>query len=71
MNVQFEEMIDRLLEKEYHVIDILPDQVKDCRGQYFAADEFFRTPERLRPLRSRFANIIVKLNCYYDISVCF
>ena len=68
---RFDELIDRLLEQPYHVIDILPDQVKDCRGQFFAAEDYFRTPERLRPIRSKFANIILKLNCYYDIEVCF
>lgn len=68
---RFDESIDQLLEQPYHVIDILPDQVKDCRGQFFAAEDYFRTPERLRPIRSKFANVILKLNCYYDLEVCF
>ena len=72
MYTKLEELIDQILEKPYHVIDILPDQVmKDCAGQYFAAEEYFRTDERLRPLRAKFASIILKLNCYYDLDVCF
>lgn len=72
MNGQFEERIERLLTGEYCVIDILPEQVpEDSAGQFFAIEEYFRTSGRLRELRGKFADILLKLNCYDDIMVCF
>ncbi len=72
MNGQFEERIERLLTGEYCVIDILPERVpEDSAGQFFAIEEYFRTSGRLRELRGKFADILLKLNCYDDIQVCF
>ncbi len=72
MNGQFEERIERLLTGEYCVIDILPEQVpEDSPGQFFSVEEYFRTSGRLQELRGKFADILLKLNCYDDIQVCF
>ena len=61
-----------LLTKPYHIIDILPDQVpKDSDGQFFAVEKYYRMPEQLQVLRRKFAEILLKLNCYYDLQVCF
>lgn len=58
--------IEELLEKPCWVIDGLPERVPaDSAGQYSALEEAFHTPE----LFSKFANILLKLNCYYDLHV--
>lgn len=61
-----------LLEGPYFVADILPEQVpENSDGRYFAVERYFLRPERLRLLRRGFAEILLKLNCYYDMKVSF
>ena len=68
----FESLMGRLLEGPYMILDILPEQVPaDAPGQYFAADRYFRKPERLRALYRRFAELLIRLNCYDDMAVTF
>ena len=61
--------IEELLEKPYWIIDILPKQVlKDSAGQYFAIEGFF-LKEQLREIKKKHIGVILKLNCYVDISI--
>ena len=64
-------MIDDYLEMPYWIIDILPRRVsEEDGGRYFKVEEYFlKHPEESR-LRQKFCNILLKLNCYYDIHVC-
>lgn len=65
-------MIDEYLEKPYWVIDILPKQVPaNSRGQYFKIEEYFLAHPQKDIIRRKFANILMKLNCYDDIDVCY
>ena len=60
-------MMEELLNKPYWVIDFLPRQVPaKGGGQFFAVEEYYLRS----PLRRGFAEILLKLNCYYDIAVC-
>ncbi len=60
-------MMEELLNKPYWVIDFLPRQVPaKGGGQFFAVEEYYLRS----PLRRGFAEILLKLNCYYDIEVC-
>ena len=60
-------MMEELLSKPYWVIDFLPRQVPaKGGGQFFAVEEYYLRS----PLRRGFAEILLKLNCYYDIEVC-
>lgn len=62
--------IEELLDKPYWIADILPEQVPaNSAGQYFAIEEYYLQEPRVSALRRNIANIILKLNCYYDISV--
>jgi len=62
--------IEELLETEYWVIDILPSQVpKDSPGQYFAIERYFLREERMAAIKQKHINIVLKLNCYRDISL--
>lgn len=62
--------IDELLDKPYWVADILPEQVpKYSAGNFPAIEQYYLREPRLSELRNKFLNIILKLNCYYDISV--
>ena len=64
----FDALTEALLEKEYQVIDLLPRQVSAERGEaYAAAEDFFLESERLTAIYERFASLLVKLSCYYDI----
>lgn len=64
--------IDRCLEKTRWVVDLLPRQVeKDSPVQYFAVEDWWRRPEQLTELYRRFAELLLKLNCYYDFQVSF
>ena len=70
-NVEKEKMIEELLEKPCLVVDFLPEQVpeRDAR-QYFAVEKYYLEPERYAGIREKFADILVKLSCYYAFSVC-
>lgn len=61
--------IEELLEKPYWIIDILPKQVpKDSPGQYFAVEDFF-LKEELSEIKKKHINVVLKLNCYMDITI--
>lgn len=69
---RFDDMMGTLLEGPYQVADILPEQVPaESGGQYFAVERYFLQPRRLRALRLRFAEILLRLNCYYAMAVSF
>lgn len=62
--------IDELLQKPYWIIDILPMQVpKDSPGQYFAVEKYFLEEERLSEIKQKHIHVILKLNCYRDLSI--
>ena len=62
--------VEELLEKPYQVIDILPERVpEEAPGRYFAVERYYLEPARFMDIRKRFADIILKLYCYYDLSV--
>ena len=66
----YSDIIDEYLEKPYWIIDILPKRVpKDGKGQYFHVEEYFRSESRMAELSDKFANVLLKLNCYDDIDV--
>jgi hypothetical protein len=61
--------IEDYLESSYWVIDLLPRQVPaHSRGQYFRIEEHYRKPPRIDALYRRFTDILLKLNCYEDLS---
>ena len=61
--------IEELLQAPYWIIDILPAQVpKDSPGQYFAIEDYFLKEQR-EEIKKKHINVILKLNCYMDISV--
>ena len=60
---------EELLDTSYWIIDILPEQVpKDSPGQYFAVEDYFLR-EQLDAVKQKHINVILKLNCYRDISI--
>ena len=64
------ETIERLLQTPYWVVDILPEQVpKDSPGQYFAVEKYFLAWTQLAAVKQKQINVILKLNCYLDLSL--
>ena len=62
--------LDELFDAPYWIIDILPMQVpKDSSGQYFAVEKYFLAEDRLSDIKQKHINVILKLNCYRDISI--
>ena len=69
---RFDELMGELLEGPYWIVDILPEQVPaNAGGQYFAVERYYLQPERIRALRRKYAEILLRLNCYYDMAVSF
>lgn len=65
------DLIETLLEKPYWVIDFLPSRVpENSGGQFFAAEQYFLKSFRGESLRRKFADFLLKLNCYYAFRVC-
>ncbi len=63
-----ENQTERLLEKPFWVVDFLPEKVGAERAkQYFAVEDFFINSEYINQLYHRFAYLIIKLSCYFDI----
>ncbi len=64
------DQIDELLEQPYWVVDILPEQVPaNSPGQYFAVEDYYLKKPRIAALHRKFAEILLKLNCYFDLSL--
>lgn len=62
--------IDELLEKPCYVIDFLPEQVKpDAGGQFFDVEYYLLGSDKHFFLKDKFVNIILKLMCYYHVSL--
>ena len=59
--------IEELLEQPYYVMDILPMQVPaDSGGQYFKVEEYYL--KDMGRLSRQYADVLLKLNCYYDLA---
>ncbi len=62
--------IEDLLEKDCFVIDFLPRRVpENSGGGFFAVEEHYLESHGTQ-LRRKFADILLKLNCYYSFIVC-
>ena len=62
--------LEELLQPPYWIIDILPKQVpKDSPGQYFSVEKYFLGKDQLAAVKQKHISLILKLNCYRDLSV--
>ena len=65
-------MTEALLNKPFWVIDILPGQVPEkSAGRFFAVEKYYLQQPLMADLHRRFADILLKLNCYSDFLVSF
>lgn len=61
--------IEELLETPYWIADILPEQVKaNSPGQYFTVERHWMKT-RGTEIKRRHADLVLKLCCYYDVSL--
>ena len=61
--------VDRLLGKKAYLIDIFPKTVPQREdGRYFGVERILKRDSA--DTHRRFARILLKLYCYYDITVC-
>lgn len=68
----FQDLIGKLIDGPYWILDFLPEQVPmGAGGQYFAVERYYLQSEHLRELRKRYAETMLKLNCYYDMYISF
>ena len=66
----FDEIVERLLETPYWVIDMLPMQVpQDGEGQFFAVEQYYLEESQHERLIRQYADVLLKLNCYHDLQV--
>ena len=67
-----DEKLESLLDRQYWVVDMLPKQVPaNSEGQYFKIEQYYLESPRKEILVEKYANILIKLNCYYDFEVWF
>ena len=68
MDEYYDNLTEEMLEQSCWVIDILPQQVPaESPARYFAVEQFLMTVPQLKELYARFARLLLKLNCYYDL----
>ena len=64
------ERINKLLEAPCYVVDFLPEQVsKESNGQFFEVENFLLSHHEWYGLRDRFVRFILKVMCYYSVSI--
>ena len=62
--------VEELLQCSYWIIDILPSQVpEDSPGQFFSVEEYFLQGDRIEEIKQKHIDLVLKLNCYRDISI--
>ena len=61
---------ESLMNMPYKIIDILPCRVpENSEGQYFRAEQFFLGKTEIAEIKRKHLHIILKLNCYRDLSL--
>ena len=71
---RFDDLMGELLEGPYYIIDRFPKQVPGddaTANRYFPVHHYLRNPERMKVLRRKFAEILLRLNCYHEMAVSF
>ena len=64
------QVINRLLKTPCYIIDFLPQQVpKECGGQFFKVEDYLFGHNERYGLKDRLIRVILKIMCYYPISV--
>ena len=64
------EITDRLLEKDCYLIDFLPETVsQNAKGQFFDVEYYLLNSQKYCSLKERFVGVILKLMCYFHISI--
>ena len=70
MEKDYDKIVERLLEKPYWIIDMLPKQVPlEDGGQFFAVERYYLEEPQHGRLCRQFADVLLKLNCYHDLNV--
>lgn len=70
METNFDTRVEHLLEAPCWVLDLLPWRVQqDSGGQFFAVEKYYLEEPQHGHLCRRFADVVLKLNCYYDLLV--
>lgn len=63
-------VVERLIEQPHWVIDLLPERVsQDSSGQFFTVERYYLEEPQHTCLCHRFADVLLKLNCYHDLLV--
>ena len=63
-------IIDKLVEKECYIIDFLPKKVpQNANGQFFDVEYYWLNNDKHFAYKDKFVGIILKLMCYYHVSV--
>ena len=66
----YDNLVEELLEKPCYVIDFLPEQVKpETGGQFFDVEYYLLNSDKRFSLKDKFVNVILKLMCYYHVSI--
>ena len=64
------EKIDILLKKSCYIMDFLPKQIEDDNeGQFFDVEYYLLNSDKHIDIKNRFVSVILKLMCYYHVSV--
>lgn len=59
--------IEELLKRPYYIMDILPMQVPAVGGgQYYKVEKYYLN--NVERLTRQYADVLLKLNCYYDLA---
>jgi GNAT superfamily N-acetyltransferase len=65
-----EKTVEELLNTPYWIVDILPEQVPaDCNGQYFKVEKYYLGRKRFAEIKQKHVNLVLKLNCYRDVTL--
>ena len=72
MFTEYDRIIEHLIDGPYWVADILPKRVPAGKpDRYFDVEKYFLQKDRIREIYRRYAEIFIRLNCYYGMAVSF
>ena len=72
MFTEYDRIIEHLIDGPYWVADILPKRVPAGKpDRYFDVEKYFLQKARIREIYRKYAEVFIRLNCYYGMAVSF